>query len=285
MTEKILIIGATGNIGYEVAKQMYSERAPIYAALRSSESVAKLPQPDIPWVLFDFENPTTHAPALNSVSKLFLMRPPHITEVEKLINPVIDTAMQVGIKQITFLSISGAEKMGYIPHAKVETYLREVNAPYTFIRAGFFNQNLSGTHLADIRNRDDIFIPAGKGKTAFIDARDIAAVIVKTLTEDGHQGKAYTLTGLEAYDMYEVAEIMSTVLGRPIRYSNPFPLRFLWQLHRRGYSWGYSAMVTMIYMTTHFGQAELITHEVEEVLGRPPITFEQYVEEYADVWR
>ena len=66
---------------------------------------------------------------------------------------------------------------------------------WTFLRASFFMQNLSTTHRDDIRERGDVFVPAGKGKTSFIDVRDIADVAVKALTEPGHENKAYPLTG------------------------------------------------------------------------------------------
>ena len=87
-------------------------------------------------------------------------------------------------------------------------------------------QNLSTIHRGDIRDTNKIFIPAGKGKTSFIDVRDIAATAVKVMTEPGHENKAYALTGNKALDYYQVAEIFTHVLGRQIVYTNPSIFKF-----------------------------------------------------------
>jgi uncharacterized protein YbjT (DUF2867 family) len=120
-------------------------------------------------------------------------------------------------------------------------------------------QNLSTTHRQDIRENGDIFIPAGSGRTAFVDVRDIAAVGAKTLTEAGHEQQAYALTGSTAVDYYQMADMMSDILGRPIRYSNPSLLRFAWHLWRRGHPLSYVAVVSGIYLTTRWGLAEKVT--------------------------
>ena len=104
------------------------------------------------------------------------MRWPHISNIERDMKAAIDYAIQSGVKHIIFLSLLGAEKNKIVPHAKVEKLLLNGPVDYTLLRCGFFRQNLSTTHRQDIQTFDDIFIPAGKGKTAFIDVRDIAAM-------------------------------------------------------------------------------------------------------------
>jgi uncharacterized protein YbjT (DUF2867 family) len=89
----------------------------------------------------------------------------------------------------------GVEDAGFIPHAKIERALRESRLSPTFLRPGFLNQNPSTTHAADIREKDRVFVSAGRGATSFIDTRDIAAVAARALREPGHEGAAYTLTG------------------------------------------------------------------------------------------
>ena len=90
-----------------------------------------------------------------------------------------------GVRHIVFLSLIGAEKNKVVPHAKIEQLLQAGPATYTLLRAGFFMQNLSTTHRRDIVENDDVFIPAGKGKTAFVDTRDLAAVAALALTQAG----------------------------------------------------------------------------------------------------
>jgi nucleoside-diphosphate-sugar epimerase len=142
-------------------------------------------------------------------------------------------------------------------------------------------QNLDTTHRADIVEHNDLFIPAGNGRTAFIDVRDIGAVAARVLTEPGHENTTYALTGRESLTYGEVADIMSAELGRPITYSDPSPLAFARRMRRRGHPWGYIAVMEGIYLTTRLGRAELVYPEASHLLGRAPITMRQYVRDYA----
>lgn len=134
-------------------------------------------------------------------------------------------------------------------------------------------------------DHDDIFVSAGRGKTAFVDVRDIAAVAARILTEPGHAQQAYPLTGGEALDYGAVAALMSSALARPIGYSQPHFLRFAWRFWRRGHPLGYVAVMTAIYLTTRLGMAETVHPETAVLLERPPITMRQFINDYATVWR
>lgn len=283
-SKTILVTGATGNVGSEVIRFLLERGADVRAAVFSEEEAARLPQ-GLPWVLFDFGDQSTYPAAFEGVGKLFLMRPPQISDIDGMIKPAIDYAGQVGVQQIVFLSLLGAEKNPVVPHYKVEQILLEGETPYTLLRCGFFMQNLSTTHAADIRERNDLFIPAGKGKTAFIDARDIGEVAAVALTEPGHENSAYPLTGSEAFDYYEVAEMMTEILGRPIRYSSPSSVRFAAKEWRGGTPLPFVGVMTAIYMTTRMGMADTITDDVPRLLGRPPRTLEQFIKDNADVWQ
>jgi nucleoside-diphosphate-sugar epimerase len=184
-----------------------------------------------------------------------------------------------------FLSLLGAEKNKVVPHAKIEELLQAGPAACTLLRAGFFMQNLSTTHRRDIVDYDDIFIPAGKGKTAFVDTRDLAAVAALAVTEPGHENKAYPLTGGESLDYGEVAAVLSDVLGRRISYNDPSPLRFAWRMRRRGGDWSYIGVMSAIYMTTRLGLAATIHPELATLLGRTPTSFRQFAEDNIQVWQ
>ena len=280
----ILITGATGNVGGPLAALLHAQGQPVRAAVSSPQSVARLPDPALPWAVLDFEDPQTFAAAFSGVDRLFLMRPPHMTDVEKSIRPLIDYAVSAGVRHIAFLSLIGAEKNKVVPHAKIEALLQAGPAAYTLLRAGFFMQNLSTTHREDIVEHDDVFIPAGKGKTAFVDTRDLAAVAALALTAPGHENKAYPLTGSEALDYYAVAGVLGEVLGRRITYSDPSPLSFARRMRRRGAGWSYIGVMSAIYMTTRLGMAARVYPQLAELLQRPPITFRQFAGDEACVW-
>ena len=142
-------------------------------------------------------------------------------------------------------------------------------------------QNLNTTHCYDIKERNDIFIPCGKAKISFIDTRDIGEAGAKVLMESGHENKGYTLTGGEAINYYEVAEIFSDILERKIKYTNPSPLKFRKVMIDRGIKKEFVNVMVALYMTTRMGMAKQVTNEFERLLGRKPTNVRKYVEDYS----
>jgi uncharacterized protein YbjT (DUF2867 family) len=199
--------------------------------------------------------------------------------------PAIDAAKAAGVEQIVFLSLIGIEDNQRVPHYAVEQHLLTLGVPYTFLRCSFFMQNLSTTHRAEIRDKNEIYLPVGDGKTSFIDVRDIAAVAALALTTPGHGNKIYDLTGDEALDYYEVAKIFSEILQRPIVYRNPSTVGFLWRELRKGTPIAFAVVMTWLYSSTRKGMAAQITPDLQQLLGRPAITLRQFVTDYQDVWK
>ena len=282
-TGPILVTGATGNVGAAVVHLLAEGGYAVRAAVRNVATI-RAPQSNVEYVPFDFEDPATYAPALSGVRRLFLMRPPALSDTERYVNPVIDAAKAADVEQIVFLSLLGAEKNPVVPHRHVEKYLEASNVAWTFLRASFFMQNLSTTHRDDIRDGDQIFVPAGDGRTSFVDVRDVAAVAVKTLTEDGHRNKAYPLTGSEALTYGEVTQIFTNELGRPITYPRPGALAFALHMRARGMAWSFIAVMIGIYTTARLGLAGMVMPDIAQLLGRAPITMQQFVQDERAAW-
>lgn len=280
---KILLTGISGNVGSAVFDYLRQEGIEFMAGVRNPEKY-EVKYPDLTFVGLDFEKLSTYNSVLEGVEKVFLMRPPQITDVKGIFKPFIDKCKEKGIKQIVFLSLLGVEKNPFPPHYKIEKEIIKSGIPYTFIRPSFFMQNLSTTHAEDIRERSDVFIPAGKAKISFIDTRDMGEIIGKTLVEDKHLNKAYSLTGPEAIDYYQVSEIMSKILGRKISYSNPSLLKFRKEMIKRGVKKEFATVMTILYLTTKLGMANHVTDTAEKLLGRKPRTIEEFIEDYKEVW-
>ena len=278
-----LVTGATGNVGSEVVRLLRGFGSPVRAAVRDPGRF----QPDgrVEYVPFDFVRPQTYRRALRGVERLFLVRPPAISKTQRYVNPVIDAAKAAGVGHVVFLSLLGAEKNPVVPHRRIEDHLKASGMPYTFLRPSFFMQNLSTFHREDIRERGEIFVPAGRGKTSFVDARDVAAVAARVLTEPGHAYTAYPLTGAEALDYYEVAGTFTDVLGRRIAYPDPSVIRFARAMLRRGFSPAFVLVMSGIYTTARLGLAGGVTPDTARLLGRPPTTLRRFVEDYRDSWR
>jgi len=286
VNSKTLVTGATGNVGKEVIRYLadYGAAASTVAAVTDPDRAMDLPH-GVASRVFRFGDSTTFPEAFDGIDRLFLIRPPQIADVEQYLFPVVDYARSAGVKHIVFLSLLGVENNKVVPHYKVEQYLRSSGVPYTFLRPGFYMQNLSTTHRQEILEDDEIAVPVGKASTSFIDVRDIGEVAARVLTEEGHENTAYSLTGPEALTYGEVAEILSDVLGRQIRYTRPSPLRFYIRSRRRGTPRKFALIMVALYTATRFGSGERITDDVQRLLGRPPISMRRFAEDYAQVWK
>ena len=279
----IFVTGAPGNIGTEVVKGLVNANVRFRVGARDLDSARKTLSGVQDIVPFDFLNPSTFS-AFEGAETLFLVRPPALANVQKEIAPALNAAKAAGVKRIVFLSIQGVEQNKRVPHYKIEQYIRSIGLDFTFLRASFFMQNLSTTHRAEIQQQNKIALPVGKSKTSFIDARDIGAVAARVLTEPGHVNRMYTLTGPEALDYYQVAQILTEVLGRPIRYTNPMIPAFVISQLRMNQKPGMVLVMTMLYTITRFGNAAEVTPDTEQILQRPPITFRQFATDFCHVW-
>ena len=273
-----MVTGATGTVGSQVVKELQKTPVSIRIGSRKNPSL-----PNTGWVALDFTRPETFIEALKEVNRIFLMRPPALSDIN-LFLPFIEKARESGVNQIVFLSLSGAEKVSFLPHRKIEVAIERLTVPYIFLRAGFFMQNLITTHREEICSESRIVVPSGKGKTAFIDTRDIAAVAAKLLTSPVGKSSSITLTGAHAISYGKVAGILSQVLGREIRYKSSSLPEFIFRNFKKGIPWAMNLVMTVIFTTTRFGAAEKITEDVEKILGRQPISFEQFAKDHVKLW-
>ena len=118
-----------------------------------------------------------------------------------------------------------------------------------------------------------------------MDVRDLAAVAALTLTGAGHAWRAYELTSAEALTYDEVARILSEVLGRTVRYPHPNVIQFWERMHERHQPVGYVLVMTALYAVAALGRAGHLSDDTRRLLGRDPLTFRQFAEDVAGVWR
>lgn len=286
MSASVLVTGAPGNVGtplvHELAGAGVEVRVAAWDVTAAESAFAGLPGVEIE--RFDLTDPATFD-AFAGVERMFLLRPPAIADVKGVIAPALDAARDRGVRHVAFLSIQGAERNRLVPHRKIEEHLRSNGQAWTFVRAAYFMQNLSTTHAADVRERDEIFLPAGRrSRTSHVDARDVAAVIARSLTEDGHEGHAYTPTGPTALTYDECAAILTDVLGRPIRYSDPTPWSYWRRVRRAGMPRGMAAVTIGIYTAARLGLAAGITDDVARITDRAPIDFATFARDHAEAW-
>ncbi len=280
---KILVTGATGNVGKYVVEELGKMGESVVAAGTRVEKIRRLFGETVEAVRFDFEDPKTFDSALEGVDRVFLMRPPHLGKPEDLY-PFIDAMKARDIKLVSFLSLMGVEKNTIPPHHKIEKYIEEREIPYAHVRPGFFMQNVSGIHAEEIKKNDEIFIPAGKSKTSFIDAADIGLSVATLLHEgDRYKNTNHTITGPESLDYYEVAEILSEVTGKDITYKNPGFLKYRnYYIKKRGLDKKYVNVTLALYFMTRMGTAKKVTEEFQRLTGKNPRNFREFAVENMD---
>lgn len=277
MLDKILVLGSTGNIGWPVVEQLASiDDVKVVAGIYHAES-AQMKQLGVETRHFDFLDADTFDPALKGINKVFFVRPPELAKPEQDMKPFLTAVQRHGIDQVVFVSLIGVEKNPMVPHRKIERMITEMGLPHTFIRPSFFMQNLTSTHLQDIQQNHDLFVPAGRSKTSFIDTRDIAAVAVAVLRDPQYLGEALAITGPAAITYKQAAAIMTTELGVPITYSKPSLLKFRRTMIQRGIKKEFVNVMVMLYIITQLGNAKTVNHTIETVLHRPATTFAEFV--------
>src|SRR6266567_94802 len=176
MAKTVLVTGATGTVGRDVAKLLSKKGAAVRAGVRDQAKARHRFDDDIALTTFDFENEGSFAAALDGVEKVFLL-PPLLPNQVELTNAFVDAAKRAGIRRIVKLSVIGGD--GEIQftvgkwHAANEQHIRESGLAFTFLRPNSFMQNF----ITYFPPRDGtIYLPWGNGQASFVDARDIAAV-------------------------------------------------------------------------------------------------------------
>lgn len=277
----ILVTGAGGNVGSAVLEHLVDGRSPVRAADIDPSRLPNGPE----HVHLDLTDPATFAPALRGVHRVFLIRPPAIARVKPTLNAFLDVAADAGVHHVVFSSVAGAESNRIIPHHRVEQHLMASGLAWTMLRPGFFAQNLATAYRADIRDHDRIHVPAGDGRVAFIDTRDLGEVAAVILADPiGHAGKAYTLTGSRAVTFHEVAELLSAELDRPIRYDPASILGYLRHLGRQGLPVPQRLVQTILHAGLRRGDAAEVDPTIERLLGRPPRDLADYIADHSELW-
>lgn len=291
----MVVTAASGNVGREVVRSVVARQMTVRAVGPSLEALHRDHDPIVPgdddgprveFAKLDFNRLATFAPALQGTTALFLVRPPSIADMKTTLFPFIDAAIGEGVDHIVFLSVIGADGNRMVPHHAVEQYLAEKSVGYTFLRPGFFAQNLGRAYRDDIALEGKLFVPAAHGRVAFVDVRDIAEVAALILEQpELHRGKAYTLTGPEAITFEEVATLLSDVLGRKVRYEPATVMSYVRHLHARGLPLSQVAVQTAVHVGLRYGQAEEVDPTLETLLGRRGHTVERYVRDHHHLWR
>jgi uncharacterized protein YbjT (DUF2867 family) len=286
----LIVSGPNGNVGTELVDALVAQSdVPFRVAAHTPAKMAGRHGGQLPIVRLDYGDRSTWEPALAGGTSLFLLFPlPHPKTAKARMVPFVQFAVQAGIRHIIYISVPKANELKFVPHYWVEQAIESSGVDYTILQASYFAQNLTraiSSHIVDIALYDEVFIPAGSGKTSFIDSRDLAQATLNIVRNpESHRRSRYLVTGPELLDFYEVADVLRAELQRPVRYTNPSMARFWWRLWRRGVAPDTLFFMTMVYGLTRFGKNAALTDTLPALLGRPPRTMRDYVRDYREQW-
>ena len=274
----ILVTGAGGTVGSEVVRQLQAAGAKFRAAYHSASKAEAARAKGIDAVLIDYNRPETLSAAMQGAEKLFLLSN-GIPEQE--INAV-NAAKAAGVKHIVKLSVIGAQEEAFSfakVHRAIEKAIEGSGLAWTFLRPNGFMQNMVTYSGDSIRAQGAFYSSVGDARIAHVDVRDIAAVAVKALTEAGHEGKAYTLTGPSALTYTEIAEKISSASGRNVSYVNLSDADLKQGLLGSGMPEPYAD--AYLDLMRHYRTDELAktTDDVRRVTGRDARTFDEFAKE------
>ncbi|MET8853347.1 NmrA family transcriptional regulator [Amycolatopsis sp. NPDC004625] len=261
MTTTFLVVGGTGKTDRRVADRL-RERG---VAVRSTSRRGTPP--------FDWGGRGTWAPVLEGVDAVYLTYYPDLAVPAAAgdIRAFTELAVAAGVGHVVLLSGRGEEQ------AEVcEGIVRDCGAAWTVLRCSWFAQNFSEHFLLDAVRAGRIALPAGTVTEPFVDVRDIADVAVKVLTEPGHAGRRYELTGPRLLSFADAAADISAASGRDVRYRAVSPAEFAAEAAAQGVPEAEVGALTELFAHVLDGRNESVTQDVAAVLGRPATDFADF---------
>lgn len=282
----ILITGASGTVGKAVLKEVARSGQKHRAMYRSKQDAAAAPA-GTQAVIADFKDRTSLAVALRGVESVYLVCSP-IPDLVQLESTAIEASEAAGVKRIVLNSALGAGDYGKsFPswHRKVEDKLKATKMTHCILRPNSFMQNVLSYYAPSIRAQGAFYGAMGNARTSYVDVRDIAAVVAMTLRGGEHDGKTYELNGPEALTCAEVAEKISQRAGIAARYVDiPVEAQRKAMLDQGMPEWQVTALLDLQAYYTG-GKGGTVDTVLEGLLGRPPITMDHFLAEYAGEFR
>jgi uncharacterized protein YbjT (DUF2867 family) len=270
-TAPTLVISNTGKTGSRVAARLQARGLPTRGGSRSADPP------------FDWEDRDTWAAALDGAGAAYVSYYPDIAipgAVEG-ITAFADTALEQGVRRLVLLSGRGEEEA-----QRAERVVRESGADWTIVRCSWFNQNFSEGFFADGVAEGEVVLPRAAVPEPFVDVEDIADVAATALSEDGHIGKVYELTGPRLLTFEQAVGEISAAIGRELRYVPVSIEEYAAAAREQGVPEDIIEFLRYLFGEVLDGRNASITNGFQRAVGREPRDFSQYAREAAaaGVW-
>jgi uncharacterized protein YbjT (DUF2867 family) len=274
-SSNVLLLGGTGKTGSRLVPKLAKLGLDVRTAARHAADVH-----------FDWDDQTSHHAAIKGVDRLYLVAPLMRVDFADQVATFLDLAEAAGVRHVTYLSAYGIDQAPpqVAPRAVELDLIGRGGITHSILRPAWFMQDFSETFLKPVDGV--ITVPTADGSEAFLDAEDIAAVAAETLASpDIHAGAAYALTGAEAMTVSEAAQFIADVTGIAVKHNDIDRDVWIQGVVATGVPAEYGAVLRMLTATIASGEGSRPNDTVEKVTGAPPITFAEFVQRTAQVWR
>ena len=286
MPKTILITGATGNVSSGIIANLKGSGHQLRALVRNPEKAEALKQQGVEVHIGDLEKPWTLAPAFAGADTVWLLSPPGPRAPEQSSNAVW-AARQGGAKHVVRMSAVGAAHtaptINSRLHALSDAELAASGIAYTILKPHFFSQNMMMA-AQGVAAQGTIYLPMADGKMGIIDSRDISDFASHVLTNPGHEGKTYTLTGPASLSVDEMAAMIGSAVGKDVKYV-AVPLDAGMQAMSQMGMDEWTVNLFRDYMaaySTNWG--DFVTDDFKKVTGKAPRSFKQFATDFAGVF-
>jgi len=266
-----LVVGGTGKTGRRVAERLQARDLPVRIGSRSGAPP------------FDWEDRSTWAPALQGTAAAYVSYFPDLAVpgAPEAIAAFAEQALAAGTRRLVLLSGRGEEEA-----QRAEQALAETDAEWTIVRCSWFSQNFSESYLLEPVLAGEVVLPAGDVPEPFVDADDIADVAVAALTQEGHAGRLYELTGPRLLTFADAVGEIARASGREIRFVPVTIEQYAGALAGHGLPDDVVALITYLFAEVLDGRNARLADGVELALGRAPRDFADYARRTAatGVW-
>ncbi|KAA3598702.1 MAG: NmrA family transcriptional regulator [Calditrichaeota bacterium] len=272
MQDNILVIGGTGKTGRRVAENLTKLNQNVRIGSRNNTPS------------FDWDNPSTYSKSLKGMDRVYITYYPDLAVpgAKKAISELTEIALKEGVEKVVLLSGKGEKEA-----EACEEIVANSGLNYTLVRASWFNQNFSESFLLDPILAGNVALPMSEAKIPFVDADDIADVVVKVLLDDSYNGQTITVTGPRRLTFKEVIEEISRVTNKEIHFQPISVEEFKTGMRTAGLPENYIWLFGYLFKEV-LGNSEnqVISNDIEKVLGRKATDFSEFVKKTAltGVW-
>jgi uncharacterized protein YbjT (DUF2867 family) len=278
----ILVTGASGKVGSVLVRELKERNAEFRALVHKPEDAERLQRQGIEAVEGDLGRPGSLRAALKGADHLFLLTPPS-PDAYWFSDNVLQEARRTGVRHVVKLSAMGAQRNSgcvfLATHARIEERIEELGFGWTHLRPNMFMQTLLASVAASVKAQGAIVAPAGDAVLSFIDARDVAAVAARVLTDPGHERRVYELTGPQVLGYKDVAERLSAILERKVQYVDEPDAVAYKSMTDAGLPPVQAHNMVALFQAFRRGMGALVSGWVEIVTERPPRKLEDFLRE------